>query len=188
MSSNLKEYFSVVDEEDTVIGKETRAECHRCKLIHRSVYIFVINYKNELFLQKRSESKDLYPGYYTGSATGHFNHEETYDQAAQRELFEELGITAPVTRICKFKSFSEIEKEFSTLYVCHYDGEIAINTKEISYGVFLPLPQVKAELESGRKHFASGFKIAFSEYLAYLTDMKKRELKSLWTQKHSEHH
>lgn len=161
----MKEYFWVVGVEDRVIGKETREKCHRDKLIHRSVYIFLINSKNELFLQKRSKSKDLYPGYYTGSATGHVDYGETYDQAAQRELEEELGINVPLKRICKFKSFSEIEKEISTLYVCHYEGEIKINKKEISQGLFMNLNQVKEEMESGQKQFARGFKIAFREYL-----------------------
>ena len=164
----MTEYFWVVDEEDRVIGEETREECHKSKLIHRSVYIFLINSKKEIFIQKRSMAKDLYPGYYTGSATGHVNYGETYDQAALRELEEELGIKAPLRRLGKFKSFSDIEKEISTLYLCHYDGEIRFNKKEISKGLFMNLRQVEEEMESGKKWFAPGFKLAFNMYKSSL--------------------
>ena len=163
----MKEYFWVVDEEDRVIGKETRDKCHKDKLIHRSVYIFLINSKNEMFLQKRAESKDLYPGYYTGSATGHVDYGENYDLAARRELKEELGLDVPLERVSKFRSFSEIENEISTLYVCRYDGEIRFNREEISQGLFMNLRQVEEEMESGEKKFAPGFKVAFREFIKY---------------------
>jgi len=83
----LNEYFYIVDEFDHVIGRATREDCHSGKgLVHRSVYVFVLNDKNELFAQKRSMSKDLYPGYYTGSATGHVDYGERYIDPAKREL------------------------------------------------------------------------------------------------------
>jgi isopentenyl-diphosphate delta-isomerase type 1 len=166
------EYFWVVDEEDRVIGKETRVKCHKSRLIHRSVYIFLVNSKKEVFIQKRSMAKDLYPGYYTGSATGHVNYGETYDQAALRELDEELGIKAPLKRLGKFKSFSHVEKEISTLYLCRYDGEIKFNRKEISKGLFMSLRQVESDMESGEKRFALGFKLAFNMYKSYLKEAK----------------
>jgi isopentenyl-diphosphate delta-isomerase len=160
----MTEYFWVVDEADRVIGKETRENCHRNRLIHRSVYVFLINSKDELFVQKRSMSKDLYPGYYTGSATGHVDYGEIYDQAAQRELREELGINVPLEKVGKFRSFSHNEKEYSTLYVCRYDGEVSFNQREITRGLWMKLGQVKDEMESGEKLFASGFKAAFNTY------------------------
>jgi len=163
-AESLDEYFYVVDENDKVVGKATREKCHNGSgLIHRSVYIFVLNGRNEIFIQKRSESKDLYPGYYTGSATGHVEYGESYDEAAERELREELGIEAPLRRLCKFRSFSEDEREISMLYVCRYDGPISFNKEEISEGVFMTLEDIKQSLRTGNKKFAYGFKVAFRE-------------------------
>jgi len=160
------EYFWVVDECDRVLGKATREECHKDnRLIHRSVYIFLINSRNQLFLQKRSESKDLYPGYFTGSATGHVDYGETYDQAARRELEEELGVEAPFTAVSKFKSFSNIEREISMLYACYFNGDVTFNRAEVSQGIFMDIAQVKMELEQKAKKFAYGFEMAFKEYV-----------------------
>jgi len=176
------EYFYVVDEDDIVIGKATREECHsKSGLIHRSVYIFVMNNKDEVFLQRRSMSKDLYPGYYTGSATGHVDYSEDYDEAAKRELKEELGLEAPLRRLGKVKSFSEIEREISTLYFCRYDGPIKFNKKEINEGVFMSIEEIKQSLKTREKSFADGFKEAFKELLKHIEnkDPKSEKRKKL---------
>jgi isopentenyldiphosphate isomerase len=164
----MSEYFWVVNKEDHVIGKETREKCHNTKLIHRSVYIFLNNSKKGIFIQKRSMMKDLYPGYYTSSASGHVTFGETYDQAALRELEEELGIKAQLKRIGKFKCFSEMDNEISTVYLCNYDGDITINEDEISHGLFLNLKQIDEEIRHGKKKFPLGFKLALDVYRSSL--------------------
>jgi len=169
----LDEYFYVVDEEDKIIGKATREECHsNPRLIHRSIYIFVLNDQNEVFLQKRSMSKDLYPGYYTGSATGHVDYGEDYDMAAKRELEEELGIEVPLQRLGKFISSSEFEREISALYICHFNGPFKFNTQEITEGIFVSIDEIKRNLESGERKFADGFKEAFKELSKHMKKAK----------------
>jgi len=163
----MSEYFYVVDENDNAIGRASRSECHRKGLIHRSVYIIVINDKGEIFLQKRSMNKDLYPGYYACSATGHVEYGESYEEAAERELKEELGIEAPLKEICKFKCFSETEREISALYICRHNGPFKLNSEEISGGEFLKIDEVKRVLESGEKKFAYGSILALKEFFRY---------------------
>ncbi|MCW4020739.1 MAG: NUDIX domain-containing protein, partial [Candidatus Bathyarchaeota archaeon] len=151
----MNEFCYVVDEDDNVVGRATREECHSGSgLIHRSVYIFVLNEKDEVFLQRRSMSKDLYTGYYTGSATGHVDYGEDYDEAARRELKEELGIDAPLQRLCKVKSFSEAEREISALYLCCFKSPVGFNRKEITEGVFTSIEDIKRSLETGEKKVA----------------------------------
>jgi isopentenyl-diphosphate delta-isomerase type 1 len=170
-SKNMTEYFYVVDEDDNVIGEATREECHsESGLIHRSVYIFVLNDRNDLFIQRRSMSKDLYPGYYTGSATGHVDYGEDYDEAAGRELREELGIDAPLQRLGKVKSFSESEREISVIYICRCNGPFEFNRKEITEGIFMSIEDIKRSLETGERKFAYGFEVAFKELLAHIED------------------
>jgi isopentenyl-diphosphate delta-isomerase type 1 len=167
----MTEYFYVVDEEDSVVGRATREECHSGNgLIHRSVYIFVMNDKNEIFIQTRSMSKDLYPGYSTGSATGHVDYGEDYDESARRELKEELGIDAPLTRLGKVKSFSADEREISVLYLCRHNGPFKVNRKEIAGGAFLSTEEVRRSLETGERRFAYGFEVAFTELLRHIVD------------------
>ena len=172
----LGEFFYVVDENDNIIGKATREECHsNPELIHRSVYVFVLNRKGEIFIQRRSMKKDLYPGFYTASATGHVDYGEDYDEAARRELKEELGIDAPLHRLGKVKSFSKTEREISMLYACRYDGPIRFDRKEIAEGLFMSIEEIKRSLKRGEKKFAYGFKVAFEEFSKHFQDMLKKD-------------
>jgi len=170
----LDEFFYVVDENDNVVGKASREECHsNPSLIHRSVYVFVLNKRGEIFIQRRSLEKDLYPGFYTASATGHVNYGEDYEEAAKRELKEELNIDAPLERLGKVKSFSETEREISMIYICRYDGEIRINRKEIIEGSFMSMEDIEEDLKTGDKKFAYGFKVAFKKLSKYLKSLRK---------------
>src|SRR6185503_18296399 len=89
-----EEIFDVVNERDEVIGRNTRSEVHRLGLRHRAVHVLVFNAKGEIFLQKRSQTKDTFPGAWDSSAAGHLDCGEDYDACAVREMREELGIDA----------------------------------------------------------------------------------------------
>lgn len=87
-----QELLDVVDIDDRVIDVKTRGEIHALSLMHRAVHILVFNAAGELFIQKRSMSKDENPGQWDTSAAGHVDSGEIYRQCAIRELREELGI------------------------------------------------------------------------------------------------
>jgi len=127
-----KELFIVVDAKDHFLEYQTRSACHHNKnLIHRVVNIAIFNDKNEVLLQKRSQNKDLYPGFYTLSASGHVSRGETYSQAAKRELKEELGINIPLRRVKKYLNKTTKESEMVVVFKGFYQGEFKIDKKEI---------------------------------------------------------
>ena len=88
------ELLDVVDADDRVIAVKTRGDIHAQGLKHRAVHILVFNGQGQVFLQKRSLSKDEQPGKWDSSAAGHVDSGETYLECASREIEEELGIVA----------------------------------------------------------------------------------------------
>jgi isopentenyldiphosphate isomerase len=119
-------------------------------------------------------SKDLYPGYFTGSATGHVDYGEDYDEAAKRELREELGIDAPLLQLGEVKSFTKNEREFSMLYICRYNGLVKFNTEEITEGGFVSIESIKRSLKTEDRKFADGFKKAFRELLKHFDNTVRK--------------
>ena len=63
-----EEIFDVVNERDEVVGQNTRREVHRLGLKHRAVHVLVFNARGEIFLQKRSMTKDREPGKWDSSS------------------------------------------------------------------------------------------------------------------------
>ena len=136
-----EEIFDVVNEQDEIIGQTTRREAHHNKsLIHRGITVLVFR-GNQLYLQKRSLTKDMYPGYWTSSCTGHVNSGQTYLQAAERELKEELGLTVKQPLQFLFKHLSRVanETEFISVFRSETTDPIGINQEEISEGRFFTI-------------------------------------------------
>src|SRR3954454_11229811 len=92
MNPKVEEWFDVVNERDEVIGRELRRIVHASGLWHRAVHVLVFDGARRVFLQKRSMLKDLSPGLWDSSCSGHLDAGEDYDAAAARELAEEIGV------------------------------------------------------------------------------------------------
>lgn len=91
---DIEELVDIVDEHDNVLRTVTRAEMRRDRLRHRGVFIAVITSRNELVIHQRSPLKDIWPSYWDIGAGGVVASGETYEESAERELLEELGIEA----------------------------------------------------------------------------------------------
>lgn len=134
------ELFDRVDLDDHVIGRVRRGDAHgNPALIHRSVQILVFGSDNRVLLQRRSAAKDLFPGYYCASASGHVASGEGYAATAQRELAEELGIVSPLTFFGKTLIQSEPETEMTALYVTRSDGPFHFHPTETDGGAFFSI-------------------------------------------------
>ncbi|MFA5135794.1 MAG: NUDIX domain-containing protein [Patescibacteria group bacterium] len=127
------ELFIIVDELDNVLGYKTREECHHDRtVIHRAVGVILFNKKGEILFQKRSKTKDLYPGMYAISSSGHVSKGESYEEAALRELKEEMGIKDIIlTLVSKHIVRSDKEVEMNVLYSATYNGEIRFFPEEV---------------------------------------------------------
>jgi 16S rRNA (adenine1518-N6/adenine1519-N6)-dimethyltransferase len=84
--------IQIVDENNNPVGSATKQKAWRDGLIHRVVRISILDRAGRLLIQKRSSKKELFPGRWDNSAAGHVDAGETYEQAALRELNEELGL------------------------------------------------------------------------------------------------
>jgi isopentenyldiphosphate isomerase len=86
------ELVDVVDEDDRVLTTVTRAEMRARRLRHRAVSVAVEGSDGRLLVHRRSATKDLWPGMWDIAAGGVVGAGEAYDDAARRELAEELGV------------------------------------------------------------------------------------------------
>jgi 16S rRNA (adenine1518-N6/adenine1519-N6)-dimethyltransferase len=158
------EIFDVVDEENRVIRQASRFEVHRDRLKHRAVHIFVFNKSGELFLQKRSRWKDMHPGRWDSSASGHLNAGQEYDETAVRELEEELGVEAEVESVLDIAASRETGHEFVKLYRAEHRGPFRLPPAEIECGGFFPLSVIDRWLERRPDDFSPAFRYCYGLY------------------------
>jgi 16S rRNA (adenine1518-N6/adenine1519-N6)-dimethyltransferase len=110
-----------------------------------------------MFLQKRSRWKDRHPLLWDSSAAGHVDAGEDYDEAAVRELKEELGVAAKLARVIKLPCSEETGWEFIWLYRGEHDGPFQLAPGEIEYGDFFPIEIVDRWTKARPQEFAPGF-------------------------------
>jgi 16S rRNA (adenine1518-N6/adenine1519-N6)-dimethyltransferase len=152
-----EEQFTVVDGEDRPKGAAPRGLVHANNLFHRAVHLLVFNPQGEVFLQLRSRTKDRHPLTWDSSAAGHVNAGEEYDETAQRELLEELGITVPLEKVAKLPASERTGYEFIWLYCGKHNGEMKLNRSEIEAGKFFPPAIVDDWIRARPRDFAPGF-------------------------------
>ena len=90
----MSELVDEVDDADTVLRVVSRAQMRRERLMHRAVFIAVIDTGGRLLVHRRSEAKDLWPGWWDMAVGGVVSAGEAYRDAAVRELREEIGLVA----------------------------------------------------------------------------------------------
>ena len=161
-----QELLDVVDADDRVVGKATRGEIHRRGLMHRATHILVFNARGEVFLQKRSMSKDSSPGLWDSSAAGHLDQGEDYDTCAVRELHEELGIRVgdPLERLFKIDATPESDHEFAWIYRCRHNGPLRLQPEEIDDGAWFDPTEVDAWLTRAPDEITSVFRLIWRRY------------------------
>src|SRR3989338_1724526 len=157
-----QEKYDVIDENENVIGQATFDEINEKKLLHKITRVLIFNSKGELLLQKRSMKVYYNPGRWTSSSSGKVNFGESYEEAAGRELKEELGIETKLTFLFKVR---ESEDVLAGIFKGFYDKEIKHETWEIEKVEFMPLEKVKSEMTDTPKKFSPGFVKTFEEFL-----------------------
>jgi 16S rRNA (adenine1518-N6/adenine1519-N6)-dimethyltransferase len=164
--TGVSERFPVVDGEDRVTGEAPRSVVHGDNLRHRAVHLFIFNREGDLFLQKRSPWKDRHPLLWDSSAAGHVEVGEDYDQTAIRELEEELGVTAALTRVLKLPASERTGQEFIWLYRGEHEGPFRMPPSEIESGEFFPVEVVSGWVNARPTDFAPGFLECWKAYQA----------------------
>ncbi|AMO56810.1 NUDIX hydrolase YfcD [Endozoicomonas montiporae] len=123
----------VVDEHNHITDVVSRQQMRAEKLCHRATYVFVFDTQGRLYVQERTMTKDLFPGYFDPATGGVVAAGEEYDEAAYRELEEELGISGvPLTAHCHFYFHSDDCRVWGKVYSCQYDGELTLQEEEVA--------------------------------------------------------
>ena len=89
-----EEMLPVVEPSGVVTGQMARSYAHKGTfLLHPVVHLHIIDRQGRIYLQKRSASKELFPGRWDTAVGGHIGYGESISEALAREAQEELNFT-----------------------------------------------------------------------------------------------
>jgi isopentenyl-diphosphate Delta-isomerase len=167
MHSTDNEILEIVDADDRAIGRATRAEIHARSLLHRAVHVFLFNSAGDIYVQRRSSSKDRHPSKLDSSAAGHVDPGESYEQTAVRELREELGIPAEVEELLRLPASHVTDYEHVRLFRVVSDEKPVPNPEEVQWGRFLTREHLSHLMEEMPEEFVPAFIVLWKKFLEW---------------------
>jgi isopentenyl-diphosphate delta-isomerase len=162
----IEELLDVINTEGKVTSQCSKSVVHEKGLWHKTVQIVIYNSKNEILIQKRSKNKHPYPGLWDIKVAGHCMAGESIEQAAIRELQEEVGLKLTPINLKIFKVNKKqgirkkvqgkvwVNNEFQHIYLYKYTGSISDLKpidKEVEELKFISIKKLEVDLNDTDK-------------------------------------
>jgi isopentenyl-diphosphate Delta-isomerase len=170
----MEEHVILVNELDQAIGTMPKMEVHERGILHRAFSIFIFNAKNELLIQQRSLQKYHSAGLWSNTCCSHPRLNEETKVAANRRLFEEMGIESSINFLHSFIYNEEmenglIEHELDHVFIGRYNQIPNINKNEVGHWKYISIPDLLNEMNTYPEQFTIWFKICLPTVLEKLS-------------------
>lgn len=181
------EFLDELNEDGTKTGRQVpRDYAHGHGVLHATSQIYIYRYRNgrlEILLQRRSENKDSFPGKLDISCAGHVSAGLSYDEAAIKELSEELGLSVNSDSLKKIGVFRTskkaefygrpfLDEQLSAVYITELYVEatdISFQKEEISEVVWMRADEISERLKRGSEEFC----INYERFLKVLSAIRQ---------------
>lgn len=133
------QFIQVVHAANNPLGSARQDDVQRKGLWPRVVRVMVEDKDGNVLVQKRQSDKQIYPDCWDKSAAGHVDVGEEYAVAAERELFEEVGISGyRLEEVGYYKTEGafgwRILRRWNRMYrvILPHDIDLTLQTGEVS--------------------------------------------------------
>jgi len=155
-----QELLDIVNRKDGVIGQDTKENKFKKGLISRNVAIFILDDDKKLLITKRSSQKESFPNRYDLAACGNVKAGESYEDAAKREVIEELSIECDLKFLDKvFNEFKEDDKTikyFTGIFLGYFSEEVKLSDELVELKR-LSVEEVEKLINENKDLFTPGF-------------------------------
>ncbi len=164
----------LVNEKDEWQGTMEKMQAHKEGALHRAFSVFVLNYKNEMLLQRRALEKYHSPGLWSNTCCSHPLPGESTLAGAHRRLQQEMGFDCDLAPAFTFRYSSHvgnglIENEYDHIYIGTYnDNNIQLNEEEVSEYVYMPIEKVKEQIKLAPETFTTWFRMVLPRFIDHL--------------------
>ncbi|GAA4704704.1 NUDIX hydrolase [Streptomyces youssoufiensis] len=164
----VDELVERVDDQDRVLGMVvSRRQATQEGWLHRVAVTVCRDERGRLLVHRRSEQVSRFPGLYEVEVGGAANVGESYEQAAARELAEELGIRALPRLLFTFINRSGLSPHWLGVHEAVVPDAVVPDPDEVAWHDWLTEPELRSALLEWR--FTPDSHEAFRRYLAFRT-------------------
>ena len=138
-----EELVTLVDETGTPTGATPRSVMRRDNLLHAATAVLLRNAAGQVYLARRTATKDWAPDHWDVGAGGVISDGEDPVSSARRELAEELGVTGVELRPLATNLYSDSTTRcFEHVYTATWDGPVTHQVEEVAEGHWADLDEL----------------------------------------------
>ncbi|MPY34697.1 NUDIX domain-containing protein [Streptomyces adustus] len=163
----VDELVERVDGQDRVLGVVTRRQAIREGWLHRIASTVCRDERGRILVHRRSEQLLRFPGLHEVMVGGAADVGESYEQAAARELAEELGICGLPRLLFTFINRSGLSPHWLGVHEAVIPDSLTPALDEIAWHGWLTESELHSALSEW--NFTPDSHEAFSRYLAFRT-------------------
>lgn len=163
----------LVDANDKILGFKEKMAAHKIPVpLHRAISIVIVNNdslfnnsKSEMLITKRAKTKPTWGGFWTNAVCSHPYPEETYQAAAERRLYEELGFKTKLKEVFKFNYSAEMdnkiwgEHELDHTFIGIYEGRISPDPREVDGYEWVEVAALKKDIKKNPGRYTPWFRL-----------------------------
>lgn len=173
--TTMTERVILVDEQDNEIGTMQKMEAHLKGRLHRAFSVFIFNDKGELLLQQRALDKYHSGGKWTNTCCSHPRSGEDTLAAANRRLYEEMGMQCELKYGFSFTyqaivNESLSENEYDHVYFGVSNDFPELNAEEVADFRYSTMDALKADIEKHPSEYTEWLKICFDKVMELYKD------------------
>jgi isopentenyl-diphosphate delta-isomerase len=162
MNDNDEEVI-LVDLNDREVGHAPKLAAHRQGLLHRAISACVVDAQGRMLLQRRAREKYHSGGLWTNACCTHPRRGEAVKEAAERRLFEELGVSCPLHWILRTHyrapvSGDLVEDEVVHLFHGFYAGDVNPDAREVEAFDWMTRETLLSNIDKNPENYTYWFK------------------------------
>jgi isopentenyl-diphosphate delta-isomerase len=180
----MEEACILVDEEDNILGKDTKVNCHLGEgKLHRAFSVLLFNSSGKLLIQKRASGKITFPSIWANSCCSHplhidseVNGIEGAKTAAKRKMEQELGIEPDEIKLEQLNYVTKmvykarankkwVEHEIDYIFALKCDLDINPNKIEIEETKYVNLEELESLFDDKKAKIGPWFRLIKENFL-----------------------
>lgn len=162
------EWVQLVDERDNELGIMEKIAAHKEAALHRAISVFIFNSKGEMLLQQRAAQKYHSGLLWTNTCCSHPRPGEDRQAAAQRRLYEEMGLRCTLQHRFSFLYKADLddgmtEHEYDHVYFGYTDDIPKADPEEVADWAYRSVADIDALIAGQPALFTEWFKLIFAK-------------------------
>lgn len=159
----MEEKVILVDKKGKFLGLRKKEDAHIYpSKLHKAISVLIFD-KNKILIQKRAKNKKTWPMHWANACCSHPRKGESFQKAAERRLFEEMGIKTKLKKVFKFIYESKFDKnwgenEYDWVFVGEYKGKVNPDPNEIAEYKWIDLEELRKDIKNNSQIYTPWFR------------------------------